>query len=178
MGGVLRQPRRDRQRGRAAMTARKTTPHLKRGPKPKPKPVKPSRGRGRPPSRLPLHLHPQRYAVAWTAAMMRFMESERSGAFLMLWWWVLDKKAEPHERSVDRLRKLVASFQTAADLAWRDTMAEAILIATIIGPERPQLAINAMLRRAASARETAWAERVLLPPLIELRQEAKIRDVA
>ena len=46
MGGVLRQPRHDRQRGRAAMTARKTTPHLKRGPKPKPKP--PKRGQGPP----------------------------------------------------------------------------------------------------------------------------------
>ena len=42
------------------MTARKTTPHLKRGPKPKPKP--PKRAQGRPEVRL--RDHPDRYTVA------------------------------------------------------------------------------------------------------------------
>ena len=42
------------------MTARKTTPHLKRGPKPKPKP--PKRAKGRPEVRL--RDHPDRYTVA------------------------------------------------------------------------------------------------------------------
>ena len=60
MGRVLRQPRHERQRGCAAMTARKTTPHLKRGPKPKPKP--PKRSKGRP--AVPLREHPDRYTVA------------------------------------------------------------------------------------------------------------------
>ena len=60
MGRVLRQPRRQRQRGRVPMTKRKTTPHLKRGPKPKPKP--PKRSRGRP--TMPLREHPDRYMLA------------------------------------------------------------------------------------------------------------------
>ena len=42
------------------MTARKTTPHLKRGPKPKPKPPKRPRGRGQ----ARLRDHPDRYLVA------------------------------------------------------------------------------------------------------------------
>ena len=42
------------------MTKRKTTPHLKRGPKPKPKP--PKRSKGRP--AVPLREHPDRYTVA------------------------------------------------------------------------------------------------------------------
>ena len=102
--------------------------------------------------------------------MARVTESERSGAFLTLWNF---GSVEPDERAVDRLRKLVAAFHTPADLAWRDIMAEAILITTMIGPRRPQLAINAMLRRAASVGETAWARRILLPSLIELRQRTK-----
>jgi hypothetical protein len=120
---------------------------------------------------MPLRLHPKRYVVAWTAAMTQIMESDRGGAFLSLWYIGSDDMTEPDERRVDRLRKLVDSFQTPADLEWRNIMADAIIIFAMVGPQRPQLAINTMLRRAALAGESAWARRVLLPGLIEIKQK-------
>ena len=75
---------------------------------------------------MPLRLHPKRYVVAWTAAMTQIMESDRGGAFLSLWYIGSDDMTEPDERRVDRLRKLVDSFQTPADLEWRNIMADAI----------------------------------------------------
>jgi hypothetical protein len=50
------------------MTARKTTPHLKRGPKPKPKPKPPKRARGRPAK--PLSEQPYRYFLAYYEAFV------------------------------------------------------------------------------------------------------------
>ena len=74
MGGVLRQPRHDRQRGCAPMTKRKT-PDLKRGPKPKPKP--PKRSKGRP--AVALREHPDRYTVARFDVADRWLKSMVKG---------------------------------------------------------------------------------------------------
>ena len=76
------------------MTARKTTPHLKRGPKPKPKP--PKRTRGRPEVRL--REHPDRYTVARydvAALWAGIQKGKRMGAVTCAWRWtaVADRNA-------------------------------------------------------------------------------------
>lgn len=105
--------------------------------------------------------------------MAYMTESERGGAYALL-LYSTGRMADPDERAVDRLRKLVAKFQTPDDLAWRKAMGELIAIA-LAG--RSDFAARMVLHRAASVGEVAWARRSLLPGLIE-RKRAKTRKAA
>jgi hypothetical protein len=166
------------------MTARKTTPHLRRGPKPKlgPKPPQPpKRVVGRPDT--PLSERPDRYVLAYSEALVMMGLSRRKAAqlFEMLYKGpITDITVDddpPHRITIkvktgdidlgefakecDRLRALVKSrAPNAADLAWLTTMAEAVMIAC--EPWRPD-ARDTILRLAASMNETEWATQHLLP---------------
>jgi hypothetical protein len=168
------------------MTARKTTPHLRRGRKPKqgPKPPQPpKRVVGRPDT--PLSERPDRYVLAFSEALVMMGLSRRKAAqlFEMLYKGpIMDVTVadEPPYRitvtvktgdidlgefakECDRLRALVKSrAPNAADLAWLTTMAEAVMIAC--EPWRPD-ARDTILRLAASMNETEWARGHLLPML-------------
>ena len=159
------------------MTKPKTTPHLKRGPKPKP--PKPAKPKGRPgrPERVPLHLHPRRYEIAGVAAVFRMIGSMRTGAFFMTWYRGDNPKKDPDPKDVDRLRKLVEAYRgtTPDDLAWLNAMGAAISVTMMYAHMDIELAIEEVTRRAASVGEMGFAERVLLPPLIEIRRKKRCR---
>ena len=164
------------------MTKRKTTPHLKRGPKPKPpEPSEPPRREvGRP--ETPLSVRPYRYMLAYYEALVIMGLSRRRAAV-----WLEAMYKGPVTVTVDDCRvSLSVELQEAIDLgdfakdcdalravvkwhaakpddlAWIMTMSEALRIAS--GPWHPD-ASDMVLRLAASANETAWAREVLLPML-------------
>jgi hypothetical protein len=170
------------------MTARKTTPHLKRGPKPKPKPKPPQppkRKVGRP--EMPLRVQPYRYMLAYYEALATMGHLGRRRA--AVWLEAMYKgpitvnvaehgtkygvslsvklteaiDLEEFAKDCDSLRAL-AKWHAAKpdDLAWLMTMGEAARIAG--GPWHPD-AIDIVLRLAALANEVAWARKVLLPML-------------
>jgi hypothetical protein len=163
------------------MTARKTTPHLKRGRPAKPKlPQPPKRNVGRP--RVPLRVRPDRYVLAYYEALVKMGVSRRKAAQILLVLYKGPSTVTADDRSLsvtvrlptgidlgdfakecDRLRALV-KWRAAKpdDLAWLRSMSEAIRIA--FGQWRPG-ASDIVMRLAASADETAWATEVLLPML-------------
>ena len=176
MVGVLRQPRHDRQRGRAAMTKRKTTPHLKRGPKPKPKP--PKREVGRP--EVPLRDHPDRYLIArydvadtW---LRKILKGSRTRAITVLVLQQGEAVADPYmfaelRKTADNLRTMARRHKKPDDMKWRRAIAQAVahtLLAAADGGESEQGRINLILEYAASVGEAEWVEREVLP-LITLR---------
>lgn len=135
---------------------------------------KPATPRGKPgrPSRVPLCQHPKRFEIAWVAALQSLAKSERGGARYLLW---CDGRptTSPDEKTVDRLRKLAASFATPDDLAWLTPIVEAILISLTIGETTPDAAIRQVLRRTALVGDTLQARHVLLPELFEIRRRQR-----
>jgi hypothetical protein len=157
------------------VTKRKTTPHLKRGPKPKaPKPPKPKGKPGRP-ERVPLRQHPLRYNIAHAVAASGMTGSSMRGGATLFSWYELGRqpKKDPDEKYVDRLRKLIEAYthSTPEDLLWLDTMADAVFIAVMFANIDAEAAIEEVTRRASSIGEMEYAEKVLLPSLIDIRSK-------
>jgi hypothetical protein len=158
------------------MTQRKTTPHLKRGPKPKPKP--PKRARGHP--HLPLHLHPHRHKIATQEAMTWLLESgwTASVALIDMATKHLPLPDAEFVRAADRLRFLARPYRTdAADGAWLHAARDAIVtvMGTVIRPDLADIAEQKVLSLAASINETDWARRQLLPLIEETREAPRGR---
>lgn len=155
------------------MTKRKTTPHLKPGPKPKPKP--PKRSKGRP--KTPLRDHPDRYTVArfdvadtW---LKKFVAGERLSAALVLGVGAVHRRRNVDELRIaaDRLRVMARRYQKPDDMKWRRAVAKAVghtLIGAAAGGEPEPGRISLIMEYAAAAGEAEWVEREVLP-LITLK---------
>jgi hypothetical protein len=183
MGGVLRQPGHDRQRGCDTMTARKTTPHLKRGPKPKPK--LPKRSKGRPAGSL--REHPDRYAVARFDVADRWLKSMvkgnrlRAGMVLGVDMARQRQDAAAMRKAADRFRTMARRYGKPADMEWRKAIGTAVAFALltaadpITNPNELAIICSVITDQAASVGEEEWARRELLP-LIALRLPFKLED--
>lgn len=151
-------------------------PNAKRGRPANPKPPKLPSQIGRP--REPLHLHPQRYAVAALDAAATLFGSERKASralWAAAWGEPVELDAERPEmarlsvpmsledfrKAADNLRKLAAWYTSPSDLVWRLAIAQAILIAMKLGPAADQT----IIARAEAVGEGAWARHNLLPLL-------------
>ena len=123
------------------------------------------RGRGRPSSRVPLHQHPQRYAVALVASMAMVTESERSGAFLYL-LYAIDKKGELDQRAIDCAS---CSLHSRRPPIWRGAVQLPKRSSSPRSSDRSSRNRQSMRRCVAPRRlvKAAWARRILLPPLIK-----------
>jgi hypothetical protein len=191
------------------MTARKTTPHLRRGPKPKPKPPRlVKRGVGRP--EVPLSAKPYRHLLVFCERLVAMGLSRRTAAVYMeaMYRGPITTKVVEHKprassppryglvmqvalqelrdpgdfdledfaKDCDALRALWKWHAARpADLVWLRTMTEALNIAS--GPWHLDASDN-VLRLAASANETEWAQRVLLPMLREKEPASRVPELA
>lgn len=183
MGGVLRQPRHGQQRGRDTMTARKTGPHLKRGPKPKPKPEKRSRGR----PEVSLRDHPDRYTVArfdvadWW--LRQNVKGTRTRAGMVLGADTARQRQDVADmrKAADSLRTMARRYRKPADMEWRKAIGTAVAFAIQIAAdpiENPnELAVmcQILMDQAASVGEEEWALREVLP-LIDLGHLLAMED--
>jgi hypothetical protein len=156
------------------MTARKTTPHLKRGPKPKPKPKPPKRARGRPAK--PLSEQPYRYFLAYYEAFVGMGFGKRAAMKLLQFLYfphvitvddncrviITGPTAKDFDRTefladCDRLRALAKWHQAhPADQLWLRPMSEAVRLAATDGDT------VIVLQLAASVGEETWAREMLL----------------
>ena len=176
MGRLCRRPRYDRRRDCAAMTARKTGPHLTRGPQPKPKPEKRSRGR----PKVPLREHPDRYVLArgydvadtW---LRKLLNGTRTRATAVRTTGVeavsTPRKLAEVLKTAENLRLMSRRYKKPDDMKWRRAVALAVghtLLGAATGGGPEQGRIDLIMEYAAAAGEAEWARRELLP-LITLR---------
>jgi hypothetical protein len=155
----------------------KRIPGAKRGRPAKPKPPKRARREaGRP--ETPLSMRPGRYRLAVYEALvsegfsrraaMQMLQAAHSGLLRAtadgVAIWMNPKDREGFAKHCERIRVLARRHAAKpADQAWLRAMSEAIRIA--VGPWHPA-ASAIVLRLAASANETEWARRKLLPMLL------------
>jgi hypothetical protein len=156
------------------MTARKTGPHLRRGPKPKPKPEKRSKGR----PKVPLRGHPERYNVARfdvATSWWRVCEGERSGGATVL-------RQGQDARAGERFRALARRFRKPDDMVWRKAIGTAVAFTIQIAADPAgnlnELAIlrDQILSMADDVGEAEWARRELLPLLALPPSQLEDRD--
>ena len=170
------------------MTARKTTPHLKRGPKPKPK--QPKRAKGRPEVRL--RDHPDRYTVArfdvadlWLRNMTKGKRL-RAGFVQSMSMFQQGQSAANLRKAADRLRTIAKRYSNPDDMKWRRTIAKAVgqtMLGAAVGGEPEQGRISLIMEHAASVGETEWVRRELLPltalrPPFEMEQRDQLTDIS
>jgi len=167
------------------MTARKATPHLKRGPKPKPKPKPPKRSKGRP--AVSLREHPDRYAVArfdvadwWLKSMVK---GNRLRAAIVLGVDMARQRrdAAAMRKAADRFRTMARRYRKPDDMKWREAIGRAVAF-TILTAADPITNLNEfaiiggqIMDDAASVGEAEWARRELLP-LIALRTPVQLEE--
>jgi hypothetical protein len=160
------------------MTARKTGPHLRRGPKPKPKPEKRSRGR----PQVPLREHPDRYLLARYDVADTWLRTRLNGARTRA-TTVRATSAEAVAtarkfaellKTADNLRTMARRYRKPDDMKWRRAIAQAVghtLIGAVVGGEPEPRRVSLIMEYAAAAGEAEWVEREVLP-LITLRPVA------
>lgn len=155
------------------MTKRKTTPHLKRGPKPQPKP--PKRSRGRP--TMPLRQHPDRYMLArfdvahqW---LPKVLTGTRTMAKAVRTIDVLQPITDPRKmddlyKAGDSLRTMARRYRRPADMRWRigvgNAIGHALMAAAVcVDGKVEQGRIDLIMDYAAAVGETEWVRREVLP---------------
>jgi hypothetical protein len=155
------------------MTARKTGPHLRRGPKPKPKPEKRSRGR----PKVPLREHPDRYTVArfdvadWW--LRQNVKGNRTRAGMVLG---ADKARQRQDvsdmrKAADSLRTMARRYRKPDDMVWRKAIGTAAAFTIQIAadpagnPNEFAFLRDQILYMAGDVGEEEWARRELLPLL-------------
>ena len=160
------------------MTARKTGPHAKRGPKPKPKPEKRSRGR----PQVPLREHPDRYLLARYDVADTWLRKRLSGArtrAIAVRATGVEAVSTPRKlaevlKTSENLRTMARRYRKPDDMKWRRAIAQAVghtLIGAAVGGEPEPGRISLIMEYAAAAGEAEWVEREVLP-LITLRPVA------
>ena len=174
------------------MTARKTGPHLKRGPKPKPKPKSPKRSKGRP--AVPLRERRDRYTVArfdvadwWLKSMVK---GHRLRAAMVLGVDMARQRqdASAMRKAADRFRTMERRYRKPADMEWREAIGRAVAFTILTAADLPtnpiELAVigGQIMDDAASVGEAEWARRELLPlmalrPPFEMEQRDKLTDI-
>lgn len=152
------------------MTARKTGPHLKRGPKPKPKPEK--RGKGRP--QVPLREHPDRYLLARYDVADTWLRNRLTGTrtrATTVRTTGVEAVSTPRKlaevlKTAENLRFMARRYRTPNDMKWRRAIAHAVghtLLGAATGGGPEQGRIDLIMEYAAEAGEAEWVERELLP---------------
>ncbi|MCA1503807.1 hypothetical protein [Bradyrhizobium sp. NBAIM02] len=119
-----------------------------------------------------LHEHPDRYAIAALDAIeLLFNGNQRKAADALVGLIGGEKisgrnvgiaveiDAMLFEKAPDRLRSMAKRYTAPADLRWREAMAQAMLMATTLGPKME----TAIIATAASVGEEEWARGTLLP---------------
>jgi hypothetical protein len=157
------------------MTARKTTPHLKRGPKPKPKPPKLAWGR----PAVPLRQHPDRFLLArYDVAAAWLQKGRRLGAGTVL-SIAMQREREFKRMAANRLRRMAQRYTRPEDMAWRQGIATAVAL-TIQTPAEPatspaelEIIESRIIDAATCVGEVEWAQRELLP-LLTLRLPSRL----
>lgn len=159
-------------------TVTKPIPGARRGRPRKPKPPKRS-SKGRP--KLPLRLHPLRFAVACFDALSFIQGGARMAATTVI--LLEDRRALARQRTAPELRKAADHLRVRArrhvladDMAWREAIGDAIRNTIWVAAARRwgfdsfaawrESGIDAervIVGRAAFVGEDAWARRVLLP---------------
>ena len=165
------------------MTKRKTTPHLRPGPKPKPKP--PKRAKGRP--EVSLREHPDRYVVArfdladtWpkeivaggrlSAALVRGVDTVHRS-----------RDVDDLRMAADRLRVMARRYRKPDDMEWRKAIGTSVAFALltaadpIANPNELAIICGVIVDEAASVGEEEWARREVLP-LIGLRPSVPVAE--
>ena len=157
------------------MTARKTGPHLRRGPKPKPKPEKRSKGR----PKVCLREHPDRYLLARYDVADTWLRKRLNGArtrATAVRTTGVEAVSTPRMfaellKTADNLRTMARRYKKPDDMKWRRAIAQAVghtLLGAAVGGEPEQGRIDLIMEYAAAAGEAEWVEREVLP-LITLR---------